>query len=193
VPEDVLGQTAKCPFCKCHFKAPIRTPEGLTAPVLLRRNPFARNRTAFPALLMLMVGLAGLINNAAVALKSYFDRPAFEASTREFFEQLAGQATSDEDREQIRARLPAALKWGPTVRAASATLSLVTIAGAVAMLRRRVYGLALFSSFVTMLNLANVCCCASVIVGGYALYVLMDPEVRASFRASPGVSTGTGR
>jgi hypothetical protein len=184
VPADVLGQTAKCPFCKCHFRAPVRTPEGLTDPVLLRRNLFARNRTAFPAVLMLLVGFTGILNNSVVALKSYFDRPAFEAGTREYFEQLASQAENEDDRERIRAKIPGALKWRPTVSVISGLLSVVTVAGAVAMVRRRGYTVALTAGFVTMLNVLNVCCFAGIFVGGYALYVLLDPGVRALFRLS---------
>ena len=189
IPEEVLGQTAKCPFCRCHFRAPIRTPEGLTEPTLARRNPFARHRTVFPATLMLMVGLVGFFNNAVVALQSQFDRPAFEASTRNFFEQLAGQAENEEDREALRAKTAGALRWRPAVSIVSALLSLLTIAGAVTMLRRGSHKLAVLASFVTMLNVLNFCCFASIFVGGYSLYVLMDPEVRAQFRDSAPPAT----
>jgi hypothetical protein len=181
VPDDVLGQTAKCPFCKCHFKAPVRTPEGLTEPVLLRTNVFARNRTAFPASLMLMVGLVGVMNNAVVALKSQLDHETFEANTRDFFEQIASRTEAEEDRERIRGKIPGALHWRPIVSVVSAALSLVSISGAVALLRRRGYTLALLASFVTMLNVLNLCCFFGIFVGGYCLYVLLDPEVRASF------------
>jgi len=184
VPENVLGQTAKCPFCKCHFRAPIRTPEGLTEPTLIRRNVFGQHRMVFPATLMLMVGLVGFFNNAVVALQSQFDRPAFEASTRNFFEQLASQTEKEDERESIRAKTAGALRWRPGVSAVSAMVSLVTIAGAVTMLRRRSHKLAVVASFATMLNVLNFCCFACIFVGGYSLYVLLDPEVRAQFRDS---------
>ena len=61
---------------------------------------------------------------------------------------------------------------------------LVTIAGAIAMLRARRHGLAMLGSIVAMLNVANVvnCCCfASILVGGWSLMVLLEPNVRAEF------------
>lgn len=185
IPEDVLGQTAKCPFCKCHFKAPVRTPKGITEPILLRRNMFARNRTLFPATLMLMVGILGFFNNGLVVLQSQFDPEVFERNTREFFEQLAQRADSDEVKEKYRGWTPIALRWGPVVRAGFALLGLVSIAAAVAMVRRRAYTLALFGSFVTMINLAalpSCCFVVSILVGGYSIFVLLNPEVRASFQ-----------
>ena len=185
VPPEVLGQTARCPFCKCHFQAPVRTSEGLTEPVLLRRNLFGRNKTVFPATLMLLVGLVGLLNNGVVALQSQFDPEVFEAHTRDFFEQLAGRAQDDDQREAIRAKIPAALRWGPIARAGFATLGLVSIIGGVAMLRKRAYSFAVFAGFAAMFNMAlpSCCCVLSIVVGGYSLYVLMDPEVRAEFRS----------
>lgn len=183
VPDDVLGQTARCPFCKCHFTAPVRTLEGLTEPVLLRRNLFARSKSVFPATLMLLVGLVGLVNNGVVALQSQLAPDLFEANTRDFFEQIANRAQDEDQREAIRARIPAALRWGPIVRAGFAALGLVSVAGAVAMLRKRAYSFAILAGFATMFNMAlpSCCCVLSILIGGYSLYVLMDPEVRATF------------
>ena len=184
VPEVVLGQTAKCPFCKCHFRAPVRTPEGLTDAVLLRRNVFGRHKTVFPATLMLMVGLVGIFSNSIAVLQSQFDPEQFEANTRAYFERVAEQRENEDDRQQIRAMVPGAIRWVPVARTAAAVLSLLSIGGAVAMLRKRAYGLAVAASFATLFNLAlaNCCCVISIFVGGYSLYVLMDPEVRAAFR-----------
>jgi hypothetical protein len=150
----------------------------------MRRNPFARNKTVFPATLMLLVGLIGLVNNGAVALQSQLEPQVFEANTRDFFEQLATRAQDEDQREAVRARIPAALRWGPIVRAGFAALGLVSVGGAVAMLRKRAYSFAVFAGFATIFNMAlpSCCCVLSILVGGYGLYVLMDPEVRAEFR-----------
>jgi hypothetical protein len=195
LPEETLGQIAKCPFCKCHFKAPIRTPEGLTDPFLLRRNLFGRNRVVLPATLMLMLGMVGFFNNAVVAIKSQVDRDGFEADTRAFFEQLATKPEKEEDRDAIRARIPAAIQWGPAVRVAAAAFGLVSIVGSITMLRRLAYSFTLLASFVTMFNVMQCCCFTSILVGGYSLYVLMDPEVRRSFRgrSQPTGSAITGQ
>ncbi|HKA08378.1 MAG TPA: hypothetical protein VKD71_14050 [Gemmataceae bacterium] len=179
VPPDVLGQRAQCPFCKCHFRAPIRTADGITEPVLLRRNPFG-NRRVLPGMMLLLIGLIGFVTNAFQAIKAYSDPQAFEEQTRESFERAAEQSNTPE----IRDKIPMTVEWLPRVRVVSAVLSLVTIAGAIAMLRARRHGLAMLGSIVAMLNIANVvnCCCfASVLVGGWSLMVLLDPNVRAEF------------
>lgn len=185
VPPDVLGQTAKCPFCKCHFRAPVRTSDGLTEPLLLRRNVFGRHRTVLPATIMLMSGLVGIFSNSVAVLQSQFDPEQFEANTRAYFERVAEQRQAEEDRDRVRAMVPGAIRWVPVVRVAAALLSIFSVAGAVAMLRKRAYSLAIAASFATMFNLAlaNCCCVASIFIGGYSLYVLMDPEVRAEFRS----------
>jgi len=186
IPPDVLGQRAQCPFCKCHFRAPIRTPEGLTEPALLRRNPFG-NRRILPGVMVLFVGCIGLVTNAFQAAKAYADPQAFEEQTRESFERAADQSKTPE----IRDKIPMTIVWLPRVRIVSAALSLVTIAGAIAMLRARRHGLAMLGSIVTMLNVANVvnCCCfASILMGGWSLMVLIDPNVRAEFHR-PETST----
>jgi hypothetical protein len=182
VPAEVLGQRAQCPFCKCHFQAPVRTPDGLSEPVLMWRKVPWRRWTVLPATLMLMVGVIGFFNNAVFALQSQFDVKLFEENTRSFFEQLAERTEKEEERDAIRAKVPGAMRWRPTVSVASGLLSLVTIAGAIAVLRHSGYKLAMIASVVTMFNLANCCCFAGTFVGGYSLYVLMDPVVRAGFQ-----------
>jgi len=182
VPPEVLGQRAQCPFCKCHFRAPIRTPEGLTEPVLVRRHPFA-NRRALPGFMLVFVGLIGLVTNSFQAAKAYIDPQAFEEQTRESFNDAAEKSNTPE----LRDKVPMTLVWLPRVRIASAALSVVTVLGGIALLRARRHGLAMLGSIVAMLNIANVanCCCfGSILVGGWALMVLLDPAVRAEFQAN---------
>jgi hypothetical protein len=180
VPPDALGQKAQCPFCKCHFRAPVQSPEGLTEPVLIRRNPFA-NRVTAPAVALLFIGLIGLVSNGIQTVRTYTDPEQFERQTREVFESAAERSKTPE----LRDKIPATLKWWPRIRLASSLLSLVTIAGAVSMLRQRSHGLAMLGSVVTMFNVANCCCFAGIFVGGWSLFVLMDPAVRARFQSPP--------
>ena len=93
VPTEVLGQRAQCPFCKCHFRAPVRTPEGLTDPALVRRNPFA-NRRVLPGFMLLFVGLIGLVTNSFQAAKAYIDPQAFEDQLRESFNERPSDRTA---------------------------------------------------------------------------------------------------
>jgi hypothetical protein len=182
IPHDVLGQRAQCPFCKCHFRAPQRTAGGLTEPQLLRRNPLS-SRLTFAGTLLLFVGLMGVLSNAVQAVQILTDFQSFEAETARFFNQLAEREQDAEGKDRIQAQVPLALKYRPVVIIASGVLSLVTVAAAVAMLRRRSHGLAVLGSFVAMFNVANLCCCGCIFVGGYALYVVLNPAVRAEFQA----------
>jgi hypothetical protein len=176
IPADVLGQTAQCPFCKCHFRAPIRTPEGLTEPVLIRRNLFA-NRLVAPAIALLFYGLIGLLFNGVQAVRGYTDPDTLEREMRDALENAAERSNMPELREKI----PPTLKWWPRIRLASAALSLVTIAGAVSMLQEKRHGLAMLGSVIAMFNVASCCCFVGLVLGGWSLFVLMNPNIRARF------------
>lgn len=178
IPSDVLGQTAQCPFCKCHFRAPIRTPEGLTEPVLIRRNLFA-NRLSAPAIALLFYGLAGFLFNGLQAARSYANPEVFEQEMRNQLEEAAERA----NRPELREKIDLTLKWWPRIRVASAALSLVTIGGAVSMLQEKRHGLAMLGSVIAMFNVASCCCFIGIVLGGWSLFVLKNPEVRARFKS----------
>jgi hypothetical protein len=177
IPNDVLGQTARCPFCKCHFRAPIQTPEGLTDPVLLKRNPFARSRTFGPGALLLFVGMVAILTNIVEQAKMYADPEGFAKRTREDFAEMAlrGNAPQLEEYGEIT------VKWLPVARWGFAGLSLLTAAAGIAMLRQRRHGLAMIGSVAAMFNVANCCCVLGFPAGAWSLFVLMNPEVRAQF------------
>ncbi len=175
----MLGQRAECPHCKSHFRAPIRNEQGeLTEPLLLRRNPFA-NRRVLPGMALLLVGLIGFLSNGLQAVKAYVDPRTFEDQTRDFFNHAAESTKSPE----VRDKIPLTLKWLPRVRIALAFLSLITIAGGWSLLRARRHGMAMFGSILAMMNIANCCCFGNVLVGAWAIYTLLNPEVRAQFQA----------
>ena len=185
LPHDVLGQRAQCPFCKCHFRAPVRTPEGLTDPELIRRSPLA-NRLTVAGVVLLFVGTIGVFANGITAIQSVVAPDQFAAGTRQVFE---GMAPEGESGDHIREQVPAYIVWRPRIAVASAVLSLVTLAGAAAILRRRGHGFAMASCFVTMLNVGNPinCCCFSgIFIGAWALSVVLSPTARAEFNAAPG-------
>jgi len=171
VPVEVLGQRAQCPFCKCHFEAPVRGPDGaLTAPRLTRRNPFAASRTFGPGLGLLFVGLLGTVSNGVQVGRAYSDPAKFAEETREFFE---------------RAQLPdpeRTVKWMPIARVGFLGLSALVAAGGVAMLARRMHGLAMLASVGALFLVTDCCCVLGFPVGAWSLYVLRDPAVQAQFR-----------
>jgi hypothetical protein len=176
LPAEVLGQTAQCPFCKCHFRAPIRTPDGLTEPVLIRRNLFAKRAFA-PGIALLLYGLLGLLFNGVQAVRGYADPETLNREMRDELEKAAERTNTPELREMIEPTLT----WWPRIRLASAALSLVTIAGAVSMLREKRHGLAMLGGVTAMFNVASCCCFIGIALGGWSLFVLMNPDVRAGF------------
>jgi hypothetical protein len=178
VPEDVLGQTAKCPFCKCHFRAPVRTPLGLMDPVLLRRNPFARSRTFGPGAMLLFVGLLGMLTNVVELAKIHTDREAFGKRTRDDFAAMAERSKTPELEEYGEVTV----RWLPVARWGFLGLSLTTLAGGIAMLRQRAHGMAMLGSVAALFNVANCCCLLGFPAGAWGMFVLMNPEVRALFR-----------
>jgi hypothetical protein len=170
VPDEVLGQTAKCPFCKCHFHAPVRTPEGLTDPVLVRRNPFGESRTFGPGMALVFVGLLGVLTNAVKVGKIFADREAFAQQVREDF-----------DRSPFQEYTEPTIRWMPFVRLGFLGLSGLVVAAGVALLARRWHGLAMIGAAAALFNVANYCCFLGFPAGAWALFVLRDPTVRAQF------------
>src|SRR5262245_7261912 len=171
VPSEVLGQRAQCPFCQCHFQAPVRADDGsLTAPRLIRRNPFARSRTFGPGMGLVFVGLLGMVSNGVQVGRAYSDPEKFAEQTREFFQQ---------------AKLPdpeRTVKWMPVARVAFLALSILVAAGGVAMLTQRLHGLAMLASVGALFLVTDCCCVLGFPIGGWSLYVLRDPTVQAHFR-----------
>jgi hypothetical protein len=171
VPPEVLGQRAQCPFCKCHFDAPVRVADGsLTAPRLIRRNPFAASRTFGPGIGLVFVGLLGIVSNGVQVGRAYSDPEKFAEETREFFE---------------RAHLPdpeRTVKWMPVARIGFLALSVLVTASGVAMLTRRRHGLAMLGSVGALFLVTDCCCVLGFPVGAWSLFVLRDPTVQAQFR-----------
>lgn len=178
VPEEALGQRAQCPFCKCHFEGPIRQPDGsLTAPALIMRNPFARSRTVAPGVMIFMVGSLGFLINSITIAQAYSDPEAFAGRTRDYFEELAEKSKAPELREWDEFTI----KWWPIARIGFLCLSALNVAGGIAMIRQRYHSLAMLGAVGSLFNVANCCCMLGFPAGGWALYVLMNPEVRAQF------------
>lgn len=171
VPDEVLGQTAKCPFCKCHFQAPVRSQDGkLTTPQLTRRNPFAGSRTFGPGVLLIFLGLLGLLSNARIIGRAYSDPEMFADQTRQQLESV-----------KLDDYVDRTIKWMPTVRIGFLALNLLVIAGGISAIAQRWHGLAMIGSAAALFDAADCCCILGFPAGGWALFVLMNPGVRAQF------------
>jgi hypothetical protein len=182
LPSDWLGTTTTCPHCKCYFNAPTKKADGtLTEPYLLRRNPFAQSRTVLPGLLLVMFSLFTLFINSVQMVRTFADLEQFAQRTKEDFEQQAKQREKEEDKQAMLDLIPVTIKWLPWLRVVFVLMSLVSLAGGIALIRRRNHVLALFGSFLALFHVANYCCFGGIPVGAYALFVLFNPQVRAEF------------
>ena len=172
IPNEVLGQRAQCPFCKCQFRAPVRTPEGLAEPLLLRRNPFAQSSTFGPGIALLFVGLLGMVSNGVQVSRAYSDPAEFERQTREVFE---------------RNNLPEVertVKWMPVARVGFLAISGLVAAAGIAMLRQQWHGLAMVGSAASLFLVSDCCCLLGFPAGAWALLILRNPAVRDAFHSS---------
>jgi len=141
------------------------------------RNPFARSRTVAPGLLLVMVGLLSALTNAVNVAHTLADREAFETKTREDYEGMAERANEP----WIRDFGEFTVKWLPVAQYAFLAMGLTTMLGGIAMIRRRFHSLAMVGAVLSLFNVVNCCCVLGFPAGGWALFVLMNPEVRAQF------------
>ncbi len=174
VPEEALGKRAKCTFCKCHFLCGLRPADGIAPSTRLLRNIPVAQKRFLPALVLLFASALGIFQNSLQAIQAFADPRAFEEKTLDQFERV----------EQLKEMGPVTVTWRPRIQIASAILSTISLIGAFAMLRARRHGLAMIGSAVGMFNIANCCCFANILIGGWALSTLMKPDVRAEFGGS---------
>jgi hypothetical protein len=179
VPDDVLGKRAQCPFCQCHFRAPVRGNNGeLSAPVLLRQSAIQSSPTLAPGFLLVIVGLFSMLMSGADIARSYADPEAFAAKTRDDFDEMAKRRESPE----LRDFGEFTIKWLPIARIGFFALGLMTVVGGIALVRQRYHGLAMLGSVSALFNVYYCSCVLGFPAGAWGLYVLMNPEVRALFQ-----------
>jgi hypothetical protein len=101
---------------------------------------------------------------------------------------FANPALVRQQAQQIQAMFPAAGAGGPDPVQMSVVmgiiflvLNLFVFAGGIAMVRRKVYALAMIGAFLSLVNFNECCCLFSIPVGIWALVVLFQADVKASF------------
>ena len=62
-----------------------------------------------------------------------------------------------------------------------AVVAMITIAGAITMMKGKLYGLSMAGAILAMINIGNLCCILGLPFGIWALVVLCRPEVKDSF------------
>jgi predicted Zn finger-like uncharacterized protein len=194
VPETLLGKTVRCPSCKATFvaqgaeeapiamideepRAPAPGPGASDAQTAARRrvrvSEAAASAVKGPAICLLVVGILAILLallNGAYGLISpnamqQANNPPFGGNP-----QFGGQQPPQSFLVVFYiGAVVAGLLWG----------SLVT-AGAISMLRLRLYGLAMTGSIVGMVP-CSMCCLFGLPFGIWALVILNRPEVKNAF------------
>jgi hypothetical protein len=191
VPESLLGQPVRCPDCKAYFTAPLRDADGnlgpaellqAVPPALPRRRPVERPVEApsllLPGILLLLVGVIGTLVNGVGAFQ-FWTQP--EAAKRNMVAQL-DQIMKNAQQNVNPNQLKETAEIMPLVVTVFFLISLAPLFGAIAMLRMRMWWLAMLGSLVAIINISNCCCVIGLPVGVYCLIRLFDSEVQMAFR-----------
>jgi hypothetical protein len=193
VPAELLGQTVECPQCHARFTAPV--PAGTAPPPAVRPvadpadaylPPYADDpealarraggRLKVPAIVLIVlatiaagssaVAIAGAERNVQ-QMKDLAQDPNMPPELANFLRQMAAATTP----EAVRVSNGVFL-----------VLNLITLLGAVQMLRLRTYWVAVLGSILALNPLNCPCCILQAPFGLWALIVLMNADVRAAFR-----------
>jgi len=151
---------------------PVDDETGFTRP------PVSPSSLQVPGLFLLLVGFIGTIVNGYTSINALADPEATQARIDNMAKEIA---------KLTNQQIPAARIDDPGTKAmfvAVGVISIIPILGAVAMLRVRFWGLAIFGSIIAMINFANCCCLIGMPVGVYCLIKLLDPDVRSLFARS---------
>lgn len=191
VPESLFGQPVRCPQCKAYFNAPTRDAEGnvgkaelvdesLVPPPrpIVPRTPLSSSPCAMAGTLLMIVGIMGSLVNGYQAIDSLKNPEQVKQRVTDglkMYSQMTKQEFTEEQTEQIAKGLP-------VVSSIFFGISVVPVLGALAMLRMRMWWLAVMGSLVAIFNIGNCCCMIGLPAGIYSLLKLFDPEIRALFR-----------
>jgi hypothetical protein len=189
VPENLFGKTVRCPECKAHFTAPKREADGkLGAPVLLpkadataqRRGPIRFTESPFfmPATLLVLVSTIGCLINGYQVVTWHVDRERAERAITWLIEQYANFSRQELSNEDVQNAHDAGMISHHVVFG----MSLISLAGGIAMLFRRFRWLGILGSVLAMINISNCCCVLGLPAGGYCLIKLIDPDLAPLFQ-----------
>jgi hypothetical protein len=203
VPDELMAQPVECPKCGATFTAPPpvsaasheqgeRYREGqpaLEAPVRpsddegyrRRRDdedwedekypPTGTAKITIPAIFLMLMSAGVLIDAGYRLITALFFPKVIEDTMTNMQKLMPGMGGTNMD----TARTSTAI-----IGAIFVPVALVMFAGAIAMLRRKMWGLALAGSIASMLTL-NCCCVPGLAVGLWCMFVLMQPDVKSSF------------
>jgi hypothetical protein len=189
VPEDFIGKPVKCPACGLNF---VTSKESQAQP--LRRatevlGPSAVGLVAptaeLPGRGLVIAAAIGLLIFAIAELAIDVFQSVFVAfvDLKDFFQRNpnARAIYSDEQLEQMSD--PAMITLIVLLGAICGIMALVTIVGAIQMMRLRTWGLALAGAICPLFHINSYCCClGGEFVSLFAIIVLCLPNTRALFQ-----------
>jgi hypothetical protein len=190
VPEDFIGRPVKCPSCGLNFvtsKQSSSAPPsaaGEAIPAAPSQSPFAvqpppvapRPSAAIvvvPAVFLLMIGLLALLIDVAdlVFTLNPDIMPTPQNGPPELIQIV----------EQSKQAKREAVGFYLALAGFFAVGSVIIIAGALQMMRRKMWGLALAGSIIAMLHINQGCCCVGLPIGLWCVIILCMPSVRSLF------------
>ena len=205
VPDELMSRPVQCPKCGTTFTAPPpalppRTPvapddrerfrEGQPAPAASVREyddddygPRRRDwddeeprlispaKVTVPAIFLMLMAAGVLIDAGYRFITALFFPKMIEDAMANMQQIMPAFGGANAD----TARTSSAI-----IGAIFVPIALVMFAGAVAMLRRKMYGLAIAGSIASMLSL-NCCCVPGLAIGLWCILILMQPDVKAGF------------
>jgi len=205
LPTELYGQTVECPQCHTRFAAPVPQaappvvrPVG-TAPTHPAANygpgyapdtqelawQAAASSARAPAVALLILSLlSGLMWGLVILVgQSAKAQPAvWEGEIRKQLDQNPDIGAEDKDRLLEMMSAENVARYGMIYGGIGLVTNVLTVVGAISMMRLGSYGLAMIGSLAA-LNPINVpCCLLEAPFGLWALIVLLNGDVRRAFR-----------
>lgn len=196
VPDELIGRPVKCPDCGEVFLTVQGNPgpggagPDKSVPMSVWAETVGDRTNALPeaypqsndsvvtapGIALLVVGLLGFIAALFVLLM------LVQVDEKELKAAMQRPAAGDADQEAFDQGFEIAMgPFGRVVHGIFTLVNLAIITGAVAILLRRFYVLAVLASILAMVNVDSCCCLLGMPVGLWSLIVLMRPDVKAMF------------
>jgi hypothetical protein len=143
-----------------------------------------------PGAALLLAGILSLIGAVFVFVVYVFLLDTLVDVMRQQANQAVGaqkQQLEDQIREIDQNKAQVQMLYG-VLGAVGAVLSIIIILGALGMMKAKNYGLALTASILALIPVTNCCCFVATPFGIWALIVLLNPDVKAAFRAPPAAT-----
>jgi predicted Zn finger-like uncharacterized protein len=203
VPEELIGQRVKCPTCGTNFTAIINraSAEEVVDAVSQGNSPKderrsdtldddydqpdnrsatwsrVRTKVMLPAIFLLIISMMGLLCDGLGMIRALAARPPTVKEIEDQMPALKGNPGIE---------IGIKMSTGPTgalLISSFLFLTLITLAGSIAMMAGRTRWLAITGSLAAMINNPLYCCCVlGLPFGIWSLVVLLSEDVKKAFK-----------